>query len=74
MIHGIYVKSRPRGSWHLVSVTLSVAAAELDISDIAKKAKAEGKENIEVGFQVYDSDFHIPEYLTELKNHTLLYN
>jgi hypothetical protein len=74
MIHGIYVKSRPKGYWHLVSITLSAFAAETDISDISKKAKDEGKENIEVGFQVFESDFHIPEYLTELKTHTLLYN
>lgn len=73
MIHGIYIKNRPKGTWQLVSVALSPEAVQLDITNITKKAKEDGKE-LQVGFQIFETDFHIPEYLSELKDQKLIYN
>jgi hypothetical protein len=74
MIHGIYVKNRPKGTWQLVSVALSAEAVNQDISKITKQAEQEGKEGFQVGFQIFDSEYHIPEYLKELKEQKLVYN
>lgn len=74
MIHGIYLKSRPKGNWQLVSIAISPEAVSFDIDKLAEKAKKEGKEYFELGFQVFESDLHIPEFLKELKDQKLMYN
>lgn len=74
MIHGIYIKNRPRGSWQLISIALSAEAVSQDISKITKQAEDEGKEGFQVGFQIFESELHIPEYLKELKEQKLIYN
>lgn len=73
MIHGVYVKSRPKGKWHLVSLTISQEAANFDLNAILKQAKQENT-NIQAAIQSYDSSFHIPEILNEIKDQKLLYN
>ena len=74
VIHGIYLKSRPKGKWHLVSVAISSEAAEREIDETLKQAILQGNEKAECGAQIYDSAFHIPELLSELKSHKILYN
>lgn len=74
VIHGIYLKSRPKGKWHLVSVAVSSEAAEREIDHTLKQAMLQGNEQAECGAQTYDSAFNIPELLSELKSQKLLYN
>lgn len=70
----IYVKNRSKGSWQLTGVTLSAEAAKQDISKITKEAQKEGKENFQIGFQIFDAEVHIPQFLNELKEQKMLYN
>lgn len=74
MIHGIYQKSRPKGKWHLISVAISVEAAVYDKNKLTKQAELEGNNQIEVAIQIFDSAFHIPEFLSQIKEQKLLYN
>lgn len=73
MIHGIYVRNRPKDKWHLVSVTMSPEVATHDVDEIRKQAKLTGNDT-EIAIQIFDSAFHIPEYLAEVKNRKPLYN
>ncbi len=74
MIHGIYLKSRPKASWHLVSVAISAEAASHDLTEFLKRAQTEGNERAEVAVRLFDSAFHIPEILREIKDQKILYN
>jgi hypothetical protein len=74
MIHGIYLKSRPKGKWHLVSVAASPEAASHDIDEVLKQAKLEGNENAEAASRCFDTSFHIPESLFEIKSPKPMYN
>jgi hypothetical protein len=74
MIHGVYLKNRPTAKWHLVSLTSSPEAANWDIDQLKKQALLEGYENAEVGIQSFESNFYIPEFLTELKEYKPQYN
>lgn len=74
MIHGIYIKSRPKASWHLVSVAISSEAANYDLDKFLQQAKNEGNEQAEAAVQTFDSSFYIPEILHEIKSQKILYN
>lgn len=74
MIHGIYVKSRPKGKWHLVSVTLSPENAKHEQDAILEQAKIEDNNKIQACIQSFESSLFIPEMLTEIKEQKLLYN
>jgi hypothetical protein len=74
MIHGIYLKSRPKSKWQLVSVAISAEAANADIEDAIKQAKAEGNDEAQAVAQVFESSFWIPHYLNEVKEQKPLYN
>jgi len=74
MIHGIYLKSRPKSKWQLVSIAVSIEAANQDINDVLKQAKEEGNEQAEAVAQVFESAFWIPHYLNEVKEQKPLYN
>lgn len=74
VIHGIYLKSRPKGKWHLISVAISAEAAQLEIDQTLKQAQLQGNEQAEAAVQIYDSAFHIPELLSEVKEQKLMYN
>jgi len=67
MIHGIYLKSRPKGKWHLMSTTDSPEAAAHGIDELLKQAKLEGNDNAEAAYRVFETSFHIPELLNEIK-------
>lgn len=73
MFHGVYIKSRPKGKWHLVSITVSPEMASNDLESILKQAKLEDNE-VRACIQIYESAFHIPEFLSEVKEQKLLYN
>lgn len=74
MIHGIYVRNRPKNKWQLVSIAGSPEVAAKDMDEALKQAQAEGHEQAEVGEQVFDSAFWIPHYLNELKEQKSMYN
>lgn len=74
MIYGIYVKSRPKSKWHLVSAVVSAELANQDLKDALSQAISEGNEKAEAAIQVFDSPFFIPEMLTEVKKDKPLYN
>lgn len=74
MIHGIYVKSRPKSKWHLVSVAVSPELATQDLNDALKQAQAEGNDKAEAAIQLFDSPFFIPEMLSEVKKDKPLFN
>lgn len=74
MIHGIYLKSRPKGSWHLVSIAVTPEAANYDYTQLLNQAKLDGNEQAEVVIQTFDSAFYIPELLNKVKEQKLLYN
>jgi len=74
MIHGIYIKSRPKGKWCLVSVTMSPEIASTNVDAILNQAKVENNQDIQAKIQTFDSAFYIPEFLSEIKEQKLLYN
>ena len=74
MIHGIYLKNRPKAKWQLVSLTTSPESANLDLDEARRQAAAEGFEEAEAVIQSFDSSFHIPHFLNEVKVNKPLYN
>lgn len=74
MIHGIYLKNRPKGTWHLVNIAASAEAAAHDLEAALKRAKADGNEQAEVVVQVFESSFWIPHYLHTVKENQPMYN
>jgi hypothetical protein len=74
MIHGIYLKSKPKNKWHLVSLAISAEAANLELETFKKQAVDDGNERAEVAVQVFDSLFWIPEYMTEIKEQKPSFN
>ena len=74
MIHGIYLKSKPKNRWHLVSLALSAEAANLEITVCKRQSIKEGNDQAEVAVQIFDSALWVPEYLNEIKDQKLLFN
>lgn len=74
MIYGIYLKSRLKSTWQLVSIALSQEAAMHDIDETLKQTIAEGNENAKVVSQVFESSFWIPHFLKEVKEQKPMYN
>jgi hypothetical protein len=74
MIHAVYQKSRPKAKWHLVSVTTSPESANFDLDEARKQAAAEGNDQAEVTIQNFDSAFHIPMFLNEVKDTKPMFN
>lgn len=67
MIHGIYLKNRPKSKWQLVSVAITVDGANLEIEEALKQAKLEGNEDAQAVAQVFESALWMPHYLNEIK-------
>lgn len=74
MIHGIYMRSKPKNRWHLFSVAISSEAANNEVDVCKKQALANGHEEAQVAVQIFDSIFWIPEYVDNIKEHKPLYN
>lgn len=74
MIHGIYLKSKPKNKWHLVSLAISAEAANLEIETFKKEAIQKGNDQAEVAVQIFDSAFWIPEYIDEIKERKPSFN
>lgn len=74
MIHGIYLRSKPKNKWHLISLTLSPEAANFELDACKKQAIKEGNEQAEVAIQIFESDFWIPEYISEIKKQNPQFN
>lgn len=74
MIHGIYLKSKPKNKWHLVSLAMSAEAANIEIETFKKQAIEDGNDKAEVAVQIFESAFWIPEYVNEIKEQKPLFN
>jgi hypothetical protein len=74
MIHCIYRKSKPKSSWHLVSVATSPEMANQEVDAFLKQAIADGNEDAKVGIKIFDTVFWIPEFLNEIKEETPAFN
>lgn len=74
MFHGVYIKSRPKGKWHLVSLSTSPETASQEMNAILAQAKKEDNLKIQACIQIYDSAFHIPEFLSTVKEQKLMYH
>lgn len=74
MIHGIYLKSKPKSKWHLYSLAISAEAASLEIETAKQEAIQKGNDQAEVAVQIFDSAFWIPEYMDEIKEQKPLFN
>lgn len=74
MIHGVYVKSRPKGKWHLVSISLSPEMAAQDAHQIREQAEKEGNPQLQAAVQYFNSSFYIPEVLSEMKEQKSMLN
>ncbi len=74
MIHGVYVKNRSKSKWHLISTSVSAEIAVKDKNAILERAKLEGNADFQVAIKVFDSNFYIPEYLSEIVEQQLLFN
>ncbi len=74
MIHGIYVKSKPKNKWHLVSITMSPEVANTELETQKKQAVDAGNDDVQVAIQIFDSAFWIPEYVDEIKERKALLN
>lgn len=74
IIHGIYLKTRVKGIWHLFSVATTAEAATTELDKVLKEERAKGNDEAEVACQTFESIFNIPELLREVKNQKPLYN
>ncbi len=74
MIHGIYVRNRPKKKWTLYSVVQSGELALRDQEDALAKAKEDGNDEAEAAIQTFETSFFIPQYLLEIKKAQILYN
>ncbi len=74
MIHAIYIKNKPKNKWHLVSVAISPEAANHELAACKEQALLEGNEEAQVGIQIFDSVFWIPEYINEIKDQKPQFN
>jgi hypothetical protein len=74
MIHGIYLKNRPKAKWHLVSIATSSETANDDLKEAQKQAVQEGFDNAEVAIKIFESSFYIPVFLDDVKDTKPLYN
>lgn len=75
MIHGIYVKHKPKGRWQLCCITPSPEIATNELAKAKELASLEGYDDAEVGIQNFETYNNIPDFLKELKeNQKLLFN
>jgi hypothetical protein len=74
MIHGIYVKNKPKNKWHLFSVAVSPEMANQELDEAKKQALLEGHDAAEVAIQIFDTVFWIPEYMDQIKEQKPLFN
>lgn len=74
MIHGIYVRSRPKAKWMLFSTTASSEVAVKEVDEALKAAKDKGHENPEAAIKTFETSFFIPQTLPEIKEQGVVYN
>lgn len=74
MIHGVYLKNKPKSKWHLVCLSSSFEKAKKEEQVYLDRAKLEGFEEAESAIQYFESSYHIPEYLSNIKEQKILLN
>lgn len=73
-VHGVYLKTRPKGKWHLVSIAMSPELASIESDEVLKTALSQGNDQAQSAIQIYDSIFNVPELLSNIKEQKLLFN
>jgi hypothetical protein len=74
VIHGVYLRNRPKDKWHLVSITPSSESANYDLKMAKDQALLEGFEEAQTAIQKFENSFHIPVFLNEVKDYKPLFN
>jgi len=74
MIHGIYIKNKPKNKWHLISLTASPEAAKVNSEKALEDAIEHGYADAQSIVQIFDAGDYIPEVLREVKDQKLMYN
>ena len=72
MIHGIYIKTRPKSKWFLFSITQSAEVAVKELQVATQEARKGGNELGEAAIQVFDSSIFVPEILSKIKEQKAL--
>jgi hypothetical protein len=68
------VKSKPKNKWHLFSVAISAEVANQYMQTAKTKAKLEGNDRAEFAIRIFESSFHIPEFMNEIKDQKPMFN
>lgn len=75
MIHGVYLRNKPKALWHLISVSVSAEVATKDRDAALKAAIQGGNDEAQAAIQTFDSIWFLPESVKEIKETSkLLYN
>lgn len=75
MIHGVYLRNKPKALWHLISVSVSAEVATKDRDAALKAAIQGGNIGAQAAIQTFDSVWFLPESVKEIKESgKLLYN
>jgi hypothetical protein len=53
---------------------MSPEIASSNVDAILSKAKLEDNQDVQAKIQIFESSFHIPEFLSEIKEQKLMYN
>ena len=72
--HGVYLRMKPTRHWLLMTTVYSAEEAQRELDKYVDKAKADGHDKAEGAIQSFDSPFHIPEFITNIKRSKVLYN
>ena len=74
MLHGVYIKRRPKSTWYLMSLATNLEKALKEVDKLLEKAKQEGNDKALVGIEVFDNAFYVPEIIKELSSQSQIYN
>lgn len=72
MIHGVYIRTKPKHKWYLFSITPSSETATKELQQAIREAQKGGNILGEAAIQVFDSQLFIPELLSEIKEQKAL--
>lgn len=72
MIHGVYIRTKPKYKWYLFSITPSSETATKELQQAIREAQKGGNILGEAAIQVFDSQLFIPELLSEIKEQKAL--
>ena len=74
MIYCLYVRTRPKGNWYVLSSSTSLEMINQDRNKVIEQARKENNFDIETGLQQYETKMHIPDFIPELKEQKIVFN